>query len=278
MSSPEAPPLSTADFQKISRLAYEHFGLNLPAGKETMVSARLGKQMRLGGFASFSEYYSHIQSDATGQALIHLIDALTTNYTSFMREPRHFEFLTAAATGEFRDLGSMRVWSAASSSGEEPYSIAMTLLEAAQRATCAWKHNIRILATDISTRVLDVARRAIYPAARFETVPEAWKRAYLLKGARDQQGNMKIRREVASLVEFARLNLMEALPSAQFNFIFCRNVMIYFDRTTQRRIVRRLADVILPGGYLFIGHSETLNGFDQPLRFVGPAIYRKEGR
>jgi len=278
MSAIETPALTSADFQKISRLAYDQFGLNLPAGKETLVAARLGKRMRLDGFRTFAEYYSHVQSDATGQALIHLIDALTTNFTSFLREPRHFEFLTKAVTGEFRDAASMRVWSAACSSGEEPYSIAMSLLDAASRVKCAWRPAIKILATDISTRVLDIARGAIYPAERFETLPDAWKHAYLLKGSGENRGKFKIRPEVASLVEFGRLNLMESLPSQGFQFVFCRNVMIYFDRPTQQRIVRRLAEVVLPGGYLFIGHSETLNGFDQPLRYVGPAIYRKEPR
>ncbi len=278
MSTLEAPAMKAADFQKISRLAYDHFGLNLPAGKETLVSARLGKLMRVEGFHNFADYYSHVQSDATGQALIGLIDALTTNYTSFLREPRHFDFLTNAVTGEFRDQASLRIWSAACSSGEEPYTIAMSLLDAASRVHCAWAPALRILATDISTRVLDHARRGVYPAEKFETVPAAWKHTFLLKGSGDSQGRYKIKPHVAALIEFARFNLMDQAPRSGFHFIFCRNVMIYFDRPTQQRIVRKLAESIEPGGYFFIGHSETLNGFDHPLRYIGPAIYRKEAR
>jgi chemotaxis protein methyltransferase CheR len=278
MNALESSVLSAADFEKISRLAYDHFGLNLQKGKETLVSARLGKQMRLKGFSTFAEYYRYVESDSTGQALINLIDSLTTNYTSFMREPRHFDFLTSAVTGEFHDQSQLRIWSAACSSGEEPYSIAMTLLDAANRVRCSWASSIKITATDISTRVLDLARRGIYSADKFQSLPEAWKRPFLLKGSGEQSGHFKIRPHIANLVEFGRLNLMEPLPSAAYHFIFCRNVMIYFDRPTQNHIVRRLADCILPGGYLFIGHSETLNGLDQPLRYIGPAIYRKETR
>jgi chemotaxis protein methyltransferase CheR len=278
MSAIESPAMTAADFQKISRLAYDQFGLHLPEGKETMVSARVGKQMRVQGFQNFADYFSHVQSDATGQALISLIDALTTNYTSFLREPRHFDFLAEAVTGEFRDLPSMRVWSSACSSGEEPYSIAMTLLDAAGRVRCAWAPALRILATDISTRVLDQARRGVYPSEKFNTVPDPWKRAFLLKGSGDSQGKYKIKPQVAGLIEFARFNLMDHTPRGGFHFIFCRNVMIYFDRPTQQRIVRKLAESIEPGGYFFIGHSETLNGFDHPLRYIAPATYRKEAR
>jgi chemotaxis protein methyltransferase CheR len=278
MSVSETPTLSAADFQKISRLAYDQFGLNLPAGKETLVSARLGKQMRIQGFHTFAEYYAHVQGDATGQALTSLIDALTTNFTSFLREPRHFEFLTSAVTGEFRDVTLLRVWSAACSSGEEPYTIAMSLLDTASRVKCAWAPAPRILATDISTRVLDVARCGIYAAQKFDEVPDTWKRAFLLKGSGEAAGKFKIKPHVAALVEFGRLNLMEQMPPSSFHFIFCRNVMIYFDRPTQQNIVRRLAESLLAGGYLFIGHSESLNGFEHPLRYFGPAIYRKEAR
>ena len=274
----DPPALSQADFRKISDLAYRRFGLNLPPGKEGLVAARLGKKIRQGGFATFAEYHRHVLADRTGETLVGLIDALTTNFTSFLRESAHFDLLTQAATTEFRDASSFRVWSAACSSGEEPYSIVMSLLNAAQTAPCRWAGDLRVLATDISTKVLEKARAGIYEASRFEGVPEHWRRGFLLKGLGRYQGSFKIKPSVAAHVDFMRLNLIEPLPPGTFQFVFCRNVMIYFDKPTQQDMVRRLADHIEPGGYFFVGHSETLNGIDHPLRYVRPAVYRKEKR
>lgn len=275
MTRAELPRILRADFEKISRLAYEQAGLNLPPGKEALVSARLGKEMRRLGFESFADYYQHLRADSTGQSLIGLLDALTTNYTSFLREPQHFDLLTLLATTTLRQIPALRIWSAACSSGEEPYSIAMAL-SAVRSPDCAW--TLRILATDISTRVLDIARRAIYPAEKFQPLPQPWMRAFLLKGTGDADGKFQIKPEIRALVEFDRANLLDRGSPGEFQFVFCRNAMIYFDRATQQRIVHRLAQSIVPGGYLFIGHSETLNGFDQPLRYVRPAVYRKETR
>ncbi len=270
MTSLDPPRLHPADFEKISRLAYDEFGLNLPQAKHALVSARLFKEMRRLGIGSFAEYYRHVREDKTGQSLVGLIDALTTNYTSFLREPQHFELLKSISAGEFRGANPLLVWSAACSSGEEPYSIAMTLAAQARPA--------RILATDISTRVLETARRAIYAAEKFPDVPDSWRRAFLLKGAGEAQGKFQIKPEIRATVDFRRLNLLDHASPGEFHVLFCRNVMIYFDRATQQRIARKLAESIAPGGYLFIGHSETLNGLDQPLRYVRPAVYRKEKR
>jgi chemotaxis protein methyltransferase CheR len=272
------PSLSETDFEKISRLAYEHFGLHLPEGKQALVAARLGKEMRLRGAENFSQYYRHVREDATGQALISLIDALTTNYTSFLREPQHFELMSSLATSVYRNHKSLRIWSAACSSGEEPYSIAMTLAAAGSRHGCPWRAAIRIFATDISTKVLAIAQRAVYEAEKFNSLPKDWLRQFLLKGTGDSSGYFQIKPELRSMVEFKRFNLMDALPQGEFEFIWCRNVMIYFDRATQQSTVRRLAERLGAGGYLFIGHSETLNGLDQPLRYIRPAVYRKEAR
>jgi chemotaxis protein methyltransferase CheR len=270
------PALTQADFRKISELAYQRFGLNLPPGKEGLVATRLGKKIRQGGFSTFAEYHRHVLADSTGEALIGLIDALTTNFTSFLRERAHFDLLTHAATTEFRDEPSFRVWSAACSSGEEPYSIVMSLLDAAQSTPCRWSSDLRVLATDISTRVLDKARAGIYEANRFESIPDPWRRGFLLKGTGNYEGSFKIKPSVAAHVQFARLNLIEPLPAGCFHFVFCRNVMIYFDKPTQQDIVRRLAEHIEPGGYFFVGHSETLNSIDHPLQYVRPAVYRKD--
>jgi len=279
MNSPAEPPaLRAEDFRKISRLAHEQFGLNLSDGKQGLVAARLGKKIREGGFGGFDDYYRHVISDKTGEALIALIDSLTTNHTSFFRESAHFGFLAAAATEEFRESPSLRIWSAACSSGEEPYSIAMTLLEAAERVRCRWAADVGILASDISTRVLAKARRAIYEAGRLEGISESRRRAYLLKGTGEHSGYFKLKPAVTGFVDFERINLIEPLPRRSFPFIFCRNVMMYFDKPTQQGIVSRLAECLEPGGYFFVGHSETLNGIDHPLTYVRPAVYLKRGR
>jgi chemotaxis protein methyltransferase CheR len=174
-----APVLTAADFRKISELAHRKFGLSLKSGKEGLVAARLGKKIRQGGFRSFADYHRHILGDRTGQALVELIDSLTTNHTCFLRERAHFDFLGQVAAGEFQDYAALRVWSAACSTGEEPYSLAMYLTGVARKAACRWRSNVRIVATDISTRVLAKAERAVYEAERFSGIPERWWKDYL---------------------------------------------------------------------------------------------------
>lgn len=281
--SPAAPVLSEikltpAEFRQIADLAYERFGLDLKRGKEALVAARLGKKLRKLGFGTFAEYHRHVLADSTGEALIELIDALTTNHTSFLRERAHFEFLARAVNEELREFSSLRIWSAACSSGEEPYSIAMCLAEALARPPVKnVARQFRILATDISTRVLAAARRAVYPAGRFDDVPDLWRRAYLLRGRGESQGFYKIKPELAQQVEFARLNLIEPFPPREpFQVIFCRNVMMYFDKPTQQNIVQRLAQCLVRGGYLFVGHSESLTGVEHGLQYVRPAVYRQQ--
>ena len=266
--------LKPGEFRQISELAYERFGLDLKRGKEALVAARLGKKLRQLGFQSFSEYYRHVVSDASGEALVELIDSLTTNHTSFLRERAHFEVLAHAAREEFPNIRTLEIWSAACSSGEEPYSISMCLADALRRAG---GKAFRILATDISTRVLALARRAVYPAERFRELPEAWRRAYLLRGEGECRGFYKIKPEIAQPVDFQRLNLIEPFQDKRlFHVIFCRNVMMYFDKPTQQDIVQRLSRRIELGGYLFVGHSESLTGVEHELRYVRPAVYRKE--
>ena len=267
--------LKATEFRQISQLAHERFGLELKAGKEALVAARLGKRLRNGGFKSFDEYYQHVLADRTGEALIELIDALTTNHTSFMREKAHFEFLSRAAKEEFRDVPALEIWCAASSTGEEPYSIAMCLADTLWRPG-ANRRNFRILATDISTRVLKIAKRGVYDADRFRELPEAWRKAFLLRGEGDSKGFYKIKPELASQVTYDRLNLIEPFRHRRmFHVIFCRNVMMYFDKKTQQDIVQRLSECLEPGGYLFVGHSESLTGVEHQLKYVRPATYTK---
>ncbi|HTB18880.1 MAG TPA: protein-glutamate O-methyltransferase CheR [Bryobacteraceae bacterium] len=266
--------LTAREFQQIGDLAYERFGLDLKKGKEALVASRLGKNLRKLGFRTFADYHQHVLADSTGEALVELIDALTTNHTSFLRERAHFEFLARAANEEFRGVEKLRVWSAACSSGEEPYSIAMCLAEALARSP---GRQFSIRATDISTRVLDTARRGVYPAAGFGDVPEPWRRAHLLRGKGQSDGFYKVKPELSKRVEFDRFNLIEPFAGRElFHVIFCRNVMMYFDRATQQDIVQRLSVRLERGGYLFVGHSESLTGIEHGLHYVRPATYRNQ--
>jgi chemotaxis protein methyltransferase CheR len=266
--------LTAKEFAVIAVLAHEEFGLVLGIGKEQLVASRLGKLMRQLGFKAFRDYYQHVLSDRTGEALIELIDALTTNHTSFFREQAHFDFLVQRIFPE--SSGPMRIWSAASSTGEEPYTIALT----AREHLGPQSPNLpRILATDISTRVLETARKGIYKAERFQEPLTPWLRKHLLRGEGRWQGWYRMRPEILRMVEFRRLNLIEPLPDVgRFAVIFCRNVMIYFNRETQEQLVNRLAACLEPGGYLFVGHSESLTGIQHPLQQMQPAVYRNRGR
>lgn len=265
--------MKAAEFAKIRQLAYDTFGLDLRAGKETLVSARLGKQIRQSGCRSFDEYYCHVVGDSTGEALIHLIDALTTNHTSFFREPAHFDFLRKTFLPEWKNRARIDIWSAACSSGEEPYSIAMCSLEELGGAAPG---KVRILATDISTRVLGAAAKGIYPAERFEALSPAQLRGYWLRGERDFAGSYRAKKELRAMIEFRRLNLLEPVSRiGPLPLIFCRNVMIYFDKPTQRQVVKRLTGCLEPGGYLLTGHAESLTGVEHGLLYVQPAVYRK---
>jgi len=269
----EVRPLTPREFEQFRKLAYDKFGLDLHEGKETLVSTRLSKKIRELNFRSFQEYYRHVQEDSTGEALASLIDALTTNHTSFFRESAHFDFLRQTILPGLRDRDRLSIWSAACSSGEEPYTIVFCLLEALGEAALG---KIRILATDISTRVLASAQRGAYTAERFEAMPAAQVHRYLLRGESRWKGWYQVKPALRAAVEFRRLNLMEPFSHlGPFPVIFCRNVMIYFDRPTQQDLVNRLAACLEPGGYLMIGHAESLNGVEHPLEYIRPAVYRK---
>jgi chemotaxis protein methyltransferase CheR len=202
-----------------------------------------------------------------------MIDALTTNHTSFFREPAHFDFLANSVLPELAGRERISIWSAACSSGEEPYSIAFCLLK---HLPAPDGRKIRILATDISTRVLSNAQRGAYPAERFQSIPPAELRQFLLRGEDQWRGWFQVKKPVREMIEFRRVNLMESLADlGHFPVIFCRNVMIYFDKDTQQSLVQRLTDRLEPGGYLFIGHAESLNRISHGLEYIQPAVYRK---
>ncbi|HEX7359392.1 MAG TPA: protein-glutamate O-methyltransferase CheR [Bryobacteraceae bacterium] len=273
LDAPPLRPLTQREFEQFRRLARDTFGLDLRAGKEPLVAARLGKVASELRLRSYREYYDHVLADRTGQALLAMVEALTTNHTAFLREPAHFEFLAKTALAEWRGRDRIRVWSAACSSGEEPYSAAFCLLDSLPPAA-----RIEIFATDISNRVLHAAASGVYAAEKFHSVPRHWLSRYLLRGHGRSEGLYRIKPEVQKLVRFERRNLIEPFRNLEpFSLIFCRNVMIYFDRPTQESLVGRLAALLEPGGYFFIGHSESLSSIKQPLEYVCPAIYRKPG-
>jgi len=267
--------LTHDDFATIAALAREQSGVELGEGKEQLVAARLGKLMRHLGFSTFRAYYDHLRADRTGDALVQLIDSLTTNHTSFFREQPHFDFLAAQIFPGWDDTGARRIWSAASATGEEPYTIALIAREyfGAQSARLP-----RILASDISSRALETARRGVYPAARLQAVLSPWLNKHLLRGQGRWDGWYRLRPEILAMVEFRRINLMDqSFNVGRFAVIFCRNVMIYFSRQTQEQLVRRLSHCLQPGGYLFIGLAESLTGIQHGLQHLQPGIYRKRG-
>lgn len=268
-------PLTTKEFEQFRELAYKTFGLDLKEGKEQLVSSRLVKLINGANFRSFKDYYDHVVADKTGESLLAMVDALTTNHTSFLREPAHLDFLRDELMPELARRDRIRIWCAASSSGEEPYTLGFSVLESLPAGS---RIPVEIMASDISTRVLDVAKRAVYAAERLQGVPASLQSKYFLRGEGGSKGFYKVKPELRRLVEFRRINLVEPYPEMEpYPVIFCRNVMIYFDKPTQERVVNRLAHYLEPGGYLFIGHSESLMGTNQPLEYVAPAVYRKPG-
>ncbi len=231
--------------------------------------------MRAVGAQGYRQYLNLVQNDTTGQELLNLVDALTTNFTSFRREPAHFELLRTRIVDEIPPAAEIRIWSAGCSSGEEPYSILFELLEKLGPNSAS---RIKILASDISGVALEQARRAVYPLEKLNEMPAAWRR-YLEKGTGEWTGHFRIAGPWRNLVEFRRINLMERFDYAsKFHAIFCRNVMIYFDRPTQEDLVGRLAGCLAPEGWLLIGHSEGLSGLSTGLTYIQPATYRNQGK
>jgi chemotaxis protein methyltransferase CheR len=266
--------LTDRELAAIARLVYTESGITLHDGKRALVMARLQKRLRSGGFTSFSAYLKHVEADASGEELTQLLDAIATNHTSFFREPQHFEILRTrvlpGATGHGRRIA---IWSAACSTGEEPYTLAMEL----------WSHlgdaapsQARLLASDLSTKALRTARSGVYRMDRVEGVPLEVLRRHFERGLGAQAGYARVADHVRRMVEFRQLNLLSMPPLHEtFDVIFCRNVMIYFDRDVQQRVVAMLERYLSPGGYLFISHSESLNGVTHGLSWIAPAVYQR---
>ena len=279
---PAEQDLTDQEFERFSRIIYETSRIALNDGKKELLRARIGRILRSRGIASFREYLALVEGDRTGGELTLLLDAVSTNLTSFFRESDHFRFIETMlvprldAARTTRGERKIRGWSAGCSSGEEPYSLAITLLEALHGGA-GW--DIRLLATDISTKVLAMARNGIYPGERLKTVPpQVAARHFLPETGSDGTKLFRVAPFVRGLVTFGHLNLLEPYPfKGPFDFIFCRNVMIYFDKQTQEALVNGFHRYLADGGHLFIGHSESLNGVDHPFQYVRPSVYRKSG-
>jgi chemotaxis protein methyltransferase CheR len=271
--------VSDRDLAAIVRMVYEKSGITLHAGKRALVSARLQKRLRHRGVASFHDYLKLLQDDVTGEELTAMLDAITTNHTSFFREPQHFEYLAKTVLPPLGDAkGSTPIlgWSAACATGEEPYSIAITAAEMFGRDT---GRRIRLLASDLSTRAVARAGAGIYRADRTADMPRHLVLKYFQKAVGTQPGLLQVAAPIRQLIEFRRLNLLQpAPPGPPLDFIFCRNAMIYFDRAAQQRVVDTLESRLARGGYLFLSHSESLNGIRHTLDWVAPAVYRRGER
>lgn len=270
--------LTEDDFSRISQIVYDHCGINLHDGKKELIRARLSKKLRLGGFRTFSQYMEHIAEDQTGREFSDFIDVLSTNLTSFFRERPHFEYLSQVLLPRViekkakRSCFRLRAWSAGCSSGEEPYSIAITLLE----NLSGGRWDAKILATDISTRILEKAKAGVYPDERLEPVSPAQRNKYLIAKKSGGRKQFEVGDRLREMIVFRYLNLMEPWPiSGPLDFIFCRNVMIYFDKPTQAALVRRFFELLDSGGVLFTGHSESLTGIEHDFKYVQPTIYMK---
>lgn len=273
-------PLSDREFALFQRLIHRETGIFLPEAKKALVVARLSRRLRALGLTTFGAYFDLVEQDRDGEKTV-MLDNICTNETRFFREPRQFEFLETDVLPAWKmraEAGLMpkriRVWSAACSTGEEPYSLAM-LLRTHFPAESGW--SIEILASDLSTKVLAAARDGVFPIQRSVEVPPPYLRAYMLRGVRAEEGKIRAQDNIRSLIEFRRINLNDDRYPVEgpFDLIFCRNVLIYFNRDTKAEVVGRLASHLSPHGLLFLGHSETLHGAAHALKHAGPTAYAR---
>ena len=259
-------------FGKFRDLIYAQSGIALSEGKEALVSARVAKRLRALGLSDHESYLRHVSEDSSGEELVSLLDTISTNVTNFFREPAHFKFLDHAVRhwvqqGQRR----FRIWCAASSTGEEPYTLAMTMLE----ATAGSDVDIKILATDISTKVLRIAQAGFYEERKVQDVPLELRRKYMEKCEQDGQDGYAAKPFMRELITFRRLNLSQPpFPmKGPLDAVFCRNVMIYFDNKVRSKLVNEAGRLLKSGGYLMVGHSESLTGIQSSFQTIQPAVY-----
>lgn len=272
--------MTDKDYSIISSYIEKNVGIRLNRGKKVMMQSRLMSRLRALGMSSFEEYINFVFSqDSSGQELIFMTNALTTNKTDFFREADHFETMNNIVLPDLigRGIRNIHLWSSASSSGEEPYTLAIVMSEY-KRTHSKTFSDFDVLGTDISTNVLDKAVNAVYTETDVAGIPLEMKRRYFLRSVDKEKQLVRIKPELRNKCSFQRLNLMDEswdIPS-RFEVIFCRNVLIYFDKQTQEKIIKHLLYHLIPGGYLFLGHSETVFSMNLPLKTVGPTAYKKE--
>lgn len=262
--------LSDQEFLQFKNLIYTVAGISMTPAKKALISGRLAKRLKHFQLQSYGEYFKLISQNTQAAELQMALDLLTTNETYFFREPKHFDFLRTQVLPKAKPGQTFRLWSAASSSGEEPFTLAMTLADGLP--TTPWE----IVASDISSRVLEKARSGHYALERAHNIPKHLLSKYCLKGTGTQEGTFLIERNLRSRVQFMQVNLNSALPKlGEFDAIFLRNVMIYFDMETKREVVARMLPLLKSGGYFIVSHSESLNGITESLKIISPSIYRK---
>jgi len=266
--------LTDKEFDQFKTLIYQLVGITLDAPKKTLLVSRLGKRLRELSLPSYQAYFDRVSGKGGEEELTQLVDLISTNKTDFFREPVHFDFLREQVLPQVQATRSLRIWSSASSSGEEPYTIAMTLVDAIPDRV---RWDIKVLASDISTRVLAKAAAGIYDDERVAQLPQDVVRRHFLRGKGEQGGKLKVQKHLAEMIAFRRINLMApTFPiKTPLDVIFCRNVMIYFDRPTQATLMGKFFRYLRPGGYLFIGHSESLQWIEHQFTYVKPTIYQK---
>jgi chemotaxis protein methyltransferase CheR len=278
VSESSLSPITEKEFALFQELIHHQAGIFLRPEKKDLLTGRLGRRLRELNLTSFGAYFRHLMEKGE-EELTHLLDAISTNETHFFREPRHFDFLEQSVFRAWeadavagRRSRWIRVWSAGCSTGEEPYSLAMALWNRFPPAT-GWQ--MEILATDLSTRALERAGKAVWPVEKAKEIPRRYLTAFMLKGVRSQEGKMMAGHEIRSVVRFAQLNLNSKVYAVTglFDLVFCRNVLIYFDDDTKTRVIRGLLGHLAPGGYLFLGHAESLNGLTDRVRSVQPTVY-----
>ncbi len=262
--------LTEAEFHQFQALIYRIAGISLSDAKMPLVSGRLARRVQHYKLSSYADYFRLLTSNQVPTEMQITIDLLTTNETYFFREPKHFDFLRDTILPPLKGQRPVRIWSGASSSGEEIYTIAMVL--ASVLGDQAWD----VTGSDISSRVLEQARRGHYPMERAEDIPQDYLRKYCLKGVGDQAGTFLIDKALRDRTKFLQINLNAALPQMDaFDVIFLRNVMIYFDMKTKQQVVARMLPMLRSGGYFIVSHSESLNGISDGMKLISPSIYRK---
>ena len=267
--------ISARNFERLARYIYDYSGIKMPSSKRTMLEGRLRRRLRHTGYATFDAYCEYLfRHDGLETESIHLIDAVTTNKTDFFREPKHFEFMSQRMLPEFRQAGLRRVraWSAACSTGAEPYTMAMVLQDYMERQGGP---DYEILGTDLSTDVLEAAHRGIYASEMIAPVPDEMRRRWVMTARDDKRREVRIHPSLRAKLALARLNLMDDSYAVgdPFDFIMCRNVMIYFDKGTQARILDRFAPLLKHDGLLFAGHSESFSYISECFRLRGQTVY-----